>query len=148
MDDVDMSIVPVAPRVLAAVTVRTSRETLARDMLAALDRVWAFLRARPELRRDHNVVIYDGHWNMTAGVEVLDRFEPADDIERRETPGGRAVTAAHIGPYGELGRTYEALDAWIRASSNRTTGVTWEVYGDWEADPARLRTDLFAEIEG
>jgi len=133
-------------RTLAAVRTPLARDTLARDMIACLDRVWAFLRAHPEIRRDHNVVIYGPDGTMTAGVEVFDDFEPAEGIERHATPAGRVVTAAHIGPYREMSRTYAAIEAWLGDTNTPTTGVSWEVYGDHTDDESRLRTDIFFQV--
>ena len=38
---------------------------------------------------------------------------------------------------------YAALTQWCADSKRRTAGVSWEVYGDWEDDPAKRRTDIY-----
>ena len=36
-----------------------------------------------------------------------------------------------------------ALIAWCNEKGLERTSVNWEVYGDWEEDPAKRRTDVF-----
>jgi effector-binding domain-containing protein len=50
-------------------------------------------------------------------------------------PEGRAATTTHRGPYDALGAAHDAVVAWCRAHSERTTGVRWEVYGPNEPVP-------------
>jgi hypothetical protein len=51
---------------------------------------------------------------------------------------------AHFGEYSALGGAYAALEGWCAASGRHSAGVNWEVYGDWDENPARLRTDVYA----
>ena len=59
---------------------------------------------------------------------------------------GAALTATHVGPYQNLGRTHRAIVAWSRENGHPLTGVCWEIYGDWDPDPAQLRTELFHQV--
>jgi effector-binding domain-containing protein len=63
-----------------------------------------------------------------------------------QTPGGRVVTTAHIGPYDEMGAAYDAIHAYVRDNRLKVIGPSWEVYGHWSDDPARLRTDVFFTV--
>jgi hypothetical protein len=42
---------------------------------------------------------------------------------------------------------YASLSRWCESHARRATGVSWEVYGDWEDDPRKRRTDLFYLLE-
>jgi hypothetical protein len=42
---------------------------------------------------------------------------------------------------------YAALEQWFRETGRRPAGVSWEVYGDWDDDPAKRRTDVYFLLE-
>lgn len=85
----------------------------------------------------------DGKVDIVCGVEIAEKFEPVGDVGYFETPAGPAVSALHSGPYNRLGLTHDAVVAWIRANHHEPSGICWEIYGDWEEDPAKLRTEIF-----
>ncbi len=94
-----------------------------------------------------NVMVYrsreDGRVDIECGIEAAQRFEAVGGVRYSETPTGRAVTRAHIGPYEELGTSHRAVVEWSRANGYRLTGTRWEIYGDWHEDPRQPRTDIF-----
>ena len=98
-------------------------------------------------RTEHNVVIYHpgeaGELTIDAGVEVFGGFEERGAVRRITTPAGEVATVAHFGEYSAMGGAYAALDQWCAANGRRQAGVSWEVYGDWDDDPAKRRTDLY-----
>ena len=142
-DAVTMDAVP-----LAAVRIESRREDLSVNIPKALDPVWKFLRARPELKPGLNVVVYlAGPRKMEVGVQVAGAFEPAEGIVCTHSPAGLAAHGVHIGPYSELGKTYDALHAWIADNNFRMMGPFWEVYGHWNDDPQQLRTDIYYLVE-
>src|SRR5439155_13953373 len=143
----DVGIADVAPRLLAAVRVRTTRAGLPKAIVSGLDQVWPQIKDRSGL----NVVLYHPseptglgrEFDIETGVEVPPDFAPTAPLYLTHTPGGRVVTAAHFGPYDKLGRAYDAVYAYVRENDLRLAGPSWEVYGHWSDDPARLRTDIF-----
>jgi effector-binding domain-containing protein len=60
-----------------------------------------------------------------------------------ETPSGPAATTTHVGAYSGLPDANAALREWCRANGRAIAGPSWEVYGHWDADPAKLRTDVY-----
>jgi effector-binding domain-containing protein len=38
---------------------------------------------------------------------------------------------------------HAAIHQWVRENGRKLAGPSWEVYGDWSDDPAKLRTDIF-----
>jgi effector-binding domain-containing protein len=135
-----------SPRVLAAVSTVTTLDRLSVEIPRLLDQVWPLLREQGA-RTEHNVVIYHpgeaGEFTIDAGVEVLSGFTESDPVLRVETPAGEVAVTAHFGEYSALGGAYAALDQWCAASGRHSAGVNWEVYGDWDENPARLRTDVY-----
>jgi effector-binding domain-containing protein len=51
-----------------------------------------------------------------------------DGIDVRELQGGRCATLLHLGPYDELGRSYEKILAYAKAQSYKLQLPTREVY--------------------
>ncbi len=138
----EVTVQHVEARPLAAVNAGYTRETLSSMLIASLDQVYAFLNAKKIGGRGHNVVIYQNSCTMVAGVEISGAFEPAGGVVATATPAGLVATATHIGPYSEMARTNDAILAWCRESGNQFSGISWEVYGDWDADESQLRTDV------
>ena len=136
-----------SPRVLAAVRAVTAPERLSADIIRLLDQVWPLLREQGA-STGHNVVIYypgeGGAFTIDAGVEVFSDFEERGDVRRVATPAGEAAVTAHYGEYSAMGGAYAALDQWCAANGRHPAGVNWEVYGDWDDDPASRRTDVCA----
>jgi effector-binding domain-containing protein len=53
------------------------------------------------------------------------------------------ATTAHFGDYAQMAGAYAALEQWWTGNGRRPAGVSWEVYGDWDDDPAKVRTDIY-----
>ena len=135
-----------SPRVLAAIRETTTRQRLGADIVRFLNVVWPVLREQG-VRTDHNVVVYRGGADDTlivdVGVEVLSSFEDHGKVRHVLTPSGEVATTAHFGEYADLGHAYSALERWCADHGRSSAGVNWEVYGDWEEDPAKRRTDVY-----
>ena len=135
----------VEARDVAAVEASATAETLADTIYRCLDQVWTVLREQ-DAKTDHNIVIYrDALRTIEVGVEVLGPFTPSGDVGAVTTPAGEVATTAHWGEYKALHRAYAALEAWCVEHDRTMTGA-WEVYGDWDDDPAKLRTDVFFQL--
>jgi effector-binding domain-containing protein len=140
----------VDPRPLAAIGTTTTHQRLGADILRLLDMIWPVLRER-NVRTGHNVVVYHGSDGGTlridVGVETFSDFAGRGEIRRTSTPSGEVATTAHHGEYSDLALAYAALERWCRESGRRPAGVSWEVYGDWDDNPARRRTDVFLLLD-
>jgi effector-binding domain-containing protein len=140
----------VASRPMAAVREHASRAGLGTAIVQTLDKVWSLLREQ-RVPTDHNIVVYRGVRGsaliVDIGVEVLGDFEDGAEIRHTATPSGHVVTTAHLGDYAELAGAYAALERWCTEQDRRPAGVNWEVYGDWEDDPAKRRTDVYFLLE-
>jgi effector-binding domain-containing protein len=152
--DYDVRIATVQSVPIAAVRSRTTRADLPKAIRSGLDQVWPQIKMRPGLSRGLNVVMYhpsqpDGlgpEFEIETGVQVPGDYVPADPVYLTLTPAGRVVTTAHMGLYDRLADAYRAIDAYVRRERIRLAGPSWEVYGHWHEDPAKLRTDVFFPI--
>jgi effector-binding domain-containing protein len=139
---VDFEVVAVEPRRILAVRNSDPGRDYAKIIMACLDRVWQLLKASPA-RRGHNVVIYRDGAITEAGVELLEEIEAPEGLFIVQTPAGRVATAAHLGNYDGIHATAMKLVADCQAQGRVLEGTSWEVYGDWKEDPAKLRTDIY-----
>lgn len=143
MDTVNIDAVP-----MVAVRVQSRRDDLSVNIPKALDPVWKFLRTRSDLKPGLNVAVYlEGPKTMEVGVQVAGPFDAPEGLVYTQSPAGFAAHGIHMGPYSELGKTYEALHAWIACNNFRMMGPFWEVYGHWNDDPQKLRTDIYYLVE-
>jgi effector-binding domain-containing protein len=145
--DVSIQIVP--SRILAAVRRKVRIGQVGSVWRPALDQVWEFLRQHPGLRTDgHNVFLYHhppdraSPMEVDFGVQITRPFERSGEVFSAETPAGNVAAALHIGPYERLGETHQAIHAWAAANNLAFAGQSWEVYGDWTEDSAKLQTGI------
>lgn len=115
----------------------------------ALDLVWQFLRHQQGLHAGgHNVFLYRHPpqpglpIEADFGVEVTRSFEAENEVREIFTPGGEAAIAVHVGPYDRMGETHAVICAYVTAQGRAFAGQSWEIYGDWSDDPARLETTI------
>ena len=139
----------VTSRKLAAVRRRVAIGSIGTVWRPAIDQVWAFLRAHAGLRTDgHNVFVYhhpasrDAPMDVDFGVEVIRHFEPEGEVRPAEAPGGEVAMAVHVGGYDTLKVTHDAIHAWRARTGRNFAGTSWEIYGDWSDDPAKLETTV------
>ncbi|HEV3331902.1 MAG TPA: hypothetical protein VG096_13015 [Bryobacteraceae bacterium] len=147
----EVAVVQAHPRPLAAVRVTTVLSKWPSQFSKALDKVYAAVRAGKVQQSGQNVMVYypreDGLVDIVCGIEVATKFDGWGEVLYCETPGGLAATTAHIGAYQELGVSHRAIVEWSHTNGHHLTGTCWEIYGDWNEDPAKLRTDLFHLLE-
>ena len=130
--------------------VAKSWEEFASRWKPMLDGVWAFLR-QSDLRPDgHNIMVYRNNvpnLEFEVGVQVTRAFEPAGAVVASTLPRGRAAHTIHRGDYAGLGEAYDAIARWCRTSGHTLSPTRWEVYGDWDEDPANVQTDVYWLLE-
>ena len=145
----DVQLETVTPVTVAAVRARVRIPEIASAWKPALDQVWAFLRARPEIRPGHNLFLYHHPANredpidVDFGVEVSQRFEPEGAVRCIDTPAGETATTLLIGPYSKMPAAHQALHDWCRQNNKQIGAASWERYGDWEQDETKLKTWIY-----
>ena len=147
----DIQLVDTAPRTLAAVKARTDRAGLGQAITGGLDKVYAHLRAQNLTGLGHNVVVYrpggpGEAFDIAAGVETPSAIEPAGEVVVARTPGGKAATTTHWGPYSALAEAHAAVQQWLRdlcpAAGRPQLGGLWRLErGSGQAAHRRLLSD-------
>ena len=65
-----------------------------------------------------------------------------------QTPGGRNMTATHIGPYDTVSETYELMTAAMKRQGLSGAKDMWESYlSPPDTPPSEIRTDLIWHVE-
>ncbi len=138
----------VKPELIAAVRVRARIAGIAHVWKPALDQVWTFLKANPALTPGHNLFLYhhgegrEAPMDVDFGVQVDAPFEPQGNVRCVATPAGIVASTCHVGPYDHLPAAHDAIHAWCRQNQRRIGAASWETYGDWQADVAKLETNI------
>lgn len=132
---------------LAVVSVKTTRQALGVTIRSSLDTVYTFLRSVPARNEGINVVVYlDGEMNLRVGVQVPEVFESTGTVWCSTTPSGLAVHTAYFGPYLGMSEGHNAIHKWCKERGKTLAGPSWEVYGHWNDDPSKLRTDIYYSV--
>jgi effector-binding domain-containing protein len=139
----------VSAQPLAAVRRRVRIGDIGRTWKPALDLVWEFLRRHEGLRTDgHNCFLYhhpvhrEAPMDVDFGVQVIRPFKDEGEVICTETPAGEVALTTHIGSYAGLAAAHDAIHSWRAASGRSFGGCSWEIYGDWTADEAKLETQV------
>ena len=138
----------VAAHPIAAVRAKALIPDIPKAWKPALDQVWAYLRAHPELQPGHNVFLYHHPANRTDamdidfGVAVARPFTDEGAVKSTATPAGLVATTVHVGPYNGLSAAHNAVHAWCSANTKKIGPASWEIYGDWTEDESKLETRI------
>ena len=138
---------PVAAKPLAGVRAIVPAGRVGAVFRTYLDQVYAAARSNDIALDGHNVFVYypraDGAVSVDFCVGVLRPFGAVGNVVALETPAGPAATTTHWGDYAALGGAHAAIRAWCAANQRTLAGPSWEVYGHWHDEPAKVRTDVY-----
>jgi len=143
----DIRELTVLPRLVAGVRAQVAKGRVGQEFGRYLDQVYAAGRSGAVQLDGQNVFIYRGATGNLLSVDLCvgakAPFAAVGAVHPLETPGGRAVMTTHVGDYSRLGEAYTAIADWCRTQGRTLAGPSWEVYGHWDPDPTRLRTEIY-----
>jgi effector-binding domain-containing protein len=152
-DEIPVEVLTVDADPTAVRVGRVTRAELSATIGQYLGDVWAYIRNDSDLKPRHSIVLYRGDpgagpAEIEIGVQVDRRFdgESASGVRSSELPAGTVVRAIHRGPYDQMAPAYDAIARWAKEGGHQL-GVSWEVYGDWDEDPAKLETEIVFRVE-
>ena len=139
--------VAVTPRLVAGVRAQVARGQVGAEFRRYLDQVYAAARDGSLKLDGQNIFIYRATTEESLTVDfcvgVTAPFTAVGNVVPLETPHGIAARTTHQGDYGAIRHANSAIHAWCRAHERVRAGPSWEVYGHWDPDPTRLRTDVY-----
>ena len=144
----DVTTVDQPSRPIASIRRVARMADLPRVVPEACGVIWNALKAMGAEPSGRQVGIYwDDVIHLEIGVEVDPSFVGEGEVNASEIPGGLVATTSHFGDYRGLPEAHRAIIAWCDARGHVRSGPMWEVYGHWDADPAKLRTDVFYALD-
>lgn len=136
----------------AVVKANTTRREFATLWRTMLDEVWAFLRATPVLRTEgHNVMLYrrgssGSDLAVEVGVQVIGSFAATGRVVPSTLPAAETASTVHKGPPAEIGAAHDAVRAWCQAQGRKSTGVSWEIYGDPDPQTGHFDVTVYWQL--
>lgn len=85
---------------------------------------------------------------VEVGVELRQPCPLTGRIVSSSPPAGRVAKTVHYGSYAGLGAAHRAVVDHCDEQGLARDGVSWEVYGPHDDDPAKVRTEIYHQIEG
>jgi effector-binding domain-containing protein len=140
------------PRGIAAVRARVRTGRVGLVFKEFLDEVYAAAQSGAIQLDGQNVFVYrpvagtPETIDVEFGVGAKVPFAGVGSVIHSQLPVGEVATTTHWGDYAGLGDAHNAVSAWCKDNGRTPTGVRWEVYGHWDANPAKLRTDVFYQL--
>ena len=135
------------PRLVAGVRAQVPKGRVGQEFGRHLEQVYAAGRAGTVQLDGQNVFIYRGATGNMLAVDFCvgakAPFAAAGAVTPLETPHGPVAMTTHVGDYGRLGEAHAAILDRCRAQGRTLAGPSWEVYGHWDPDPAKLRTEVY-----
>ncbi|MDB5032833.1 MAG: AraC family transcriptional regulator [Chlorobi bacterium] len=134
------------------------RQTVKPDEIGpTLDRIfpeiWQYASSQnlqitgPPYARTYSIT--DTSVDLEGGMPVTDPGAGNGRIVPAELPGGKAVSAIHMGSYDKLCNAYEAATAWIAERKLEKSGAPWETYlnDPRETPEAEWKTQLLFPVQ-
>jgi effector-binding domain-containing protein len=91
-----------------------------------------------------------GVFDMECGFSIGKPVEGEGQIRSSKLPGGKVITALHVGPYETLAETYGLIQAWIKENGYQVEEDMWETYltNPCEVpDKSKWMTEIFWPIK-
>jgi effector-binding domain-containing protein len=143
-------VVEIAPVLLALAGAVVPRREIPTRIRGLFDTAYGWLRTAEVRQAGHNYALYDQcsdeALRVRVGFPVSAPFPDTESIQCVELLAGRAAHATHVGAYGDIHSTYRELHTWCAREGLALSGESWEVYGDWKDDPAKLVTDIYVRL--
>ncbi len=145
----EFQIKTVSPQNVLFLRGKSSVQNIGQDMGSMYDKIYGYIGTKAIKPIGPPIALYFSEpgpeWKIGAAVPVPEDAVGQGAIESTTLPGGKMVSAMHIGPYEKLKESWNALSDWLQKSKYYPSGPAREVYilgPPDESDPAKFRTEL------
>lgn len=151
----DPAIIELKPRPFAYISLRSTLPQMPQTMgqgFATLGQMFAEAKAQMAGNPFAHYTDFDAtSASFDLGFPVLETDVPAlraAGLSIGQTPGGRNMTATHVGPYDTVSRTYDLMTAAMKDQKLSPGKDMWESYlSPPETPPEQIRTDVIWPVE-
>jgi effector-binding domain-containing protein len=116
-------------------------------MFAAMDETWKIVRENAIPNAGLNHILYTNAHQVFAGVEISATVNPSWGLERVDLLIPTCLYCRHVGPYDLLPAVYKQIAAEIDSQGLASSGLSLEIYGHWDEDPAKLITEILIGLK-
>ena len=145
----EVKIKEVEPTQVVGMVMETSPEDISADAPRAYQQLYGSLTEQQVAPTGPARLVYlemnDDSWRIEPCVPIAEEVRAGEGFEVHEMPGGRVVTALHVGPYDELGIAWDEVSKWVASQGHKTASQPYDVYlndPNEVANPAQLQTEL------
>jgi effector-binding domain-containing protein len=87
---------------------------------------------------------------IEAGFPVAYGYPDDGDIKHSVIPAGKYASCLYVGPYDQIGPTYEGLLQWLQERQLTASGISYEFYFNSPMDtpPQDLQTQILLPVVG
>jgi len=88
---------------------------------------------------------------LEVGIPISEAVEIPEGMNMLEIPPTKVASATHVGSWDDIGKTHDAIDAWLEENGIEMNGYPWHVYFNTleqvGGDPAKLYTQVHYPIK-
>jgi effector-binding domain-containing protein len=148
-EELQIQVRNVPPQKVLLLKGQSSVQKIGQDMGFMFEQVYGYLGKKGIQPAGPPIALYFSEpgpeWAIGVAVPVPEGTPGQGTIESTTLPGGKMVSAMHIGPYEKLSESWDELSAWMKKSEYRPAGPGREVYilgPPQESEPAKFQTEL------
>ncbi|PKG99329.1 GyrI-like domain-containing protein [Paraglaciecola sp. MB-3u-78] len=152
MMSIKCELAELVPQPSLSIRVITSAQDLPDVFAKGLSEIMQYLQEFKQQNAGHPYATYYNfdarNLDVEFGIPILRRFSGRDNIQASQTPGGKAITCLHVGPYSEIEPYYRALVEWIKDNGYKASGIAYEVYlnDPKSTQSEKLQTQIYEMI--
>lgn len=149
----EIEVVELTPQLALVIEAEVAPQELGAELARILPTVHGHVKAKGGTMAGMPFLRYLGMgattFSIQAGVPVAEPIPGDGEIQSTELPGGRTATTLFLGPYHEVGKAWDALNAWCTDQGIEVDFGGWDVYENdpsTVSDPSQLRTRIYQPL--
>jgi effector-binding domain-containing protein len=120
--------------------------TYGEEIVALLGPVWEAVHKNQVATTGINHAVYGENGEYFCGLECTGQTQPIPGLIQRRITLDRYAYSKLTGPYSEIPRVYDEINAEIKRLGRRAIAPAVEIYGHWNDDPGKLETEILIHV--